>query len=1262
MAVGLAEGLLFGTAVATGLVKGSDLAAWQKGAAGALVKWLDRAAGGALAKRQRVQRIRKAAKAAEAWVALQPDSPARRVLAQAGPQRWPEVGQAIAELGTDLDGARLRAAVAEALALGASDAPATVREQAAELYVQALLMVLLRSGERAAVAADLRDEARAARQAEALEDVLARLDPTTMPFSVGTLLAACHAQVGATLASLEGRYRADLYVPRAIEGAVAEVLDAPAGRGSGGVVVAPPGTGKTNLLCHLAHARVSRQPVVLLRADGLDDGPEALHRGIAWAWRRAHDGVLLRDTADAVRALAIAAERLGRPALVLVDGVDAHPDPAGLARALRALLDDARGRPVRVLLAARPDTWRTLQDHDLRGRLLTLPRSGDPALGAFTDQELGQALDRYLDHYEVDGNLAVSAAERCRHPALLRLLCEVYRGREVGPSLSLRLGALFDLYWARTLDEAARRPLAPDDPGTPAARGARMESVLLALAGWLLDHEARGLPVDGLAGAVPDAGDPAAADSPAGRLVGAGVLDVRVHPGGRTEVRFVFEELARHAIGRALVARWTRAGLDEAGIHAEIESHIATTGDAPRVAAALVHAGTRLWEGARIRVWPALLEHPRLWRRAGFAVLAQVDARALGEELDDVMVSHLVDDPARAVPALDCLKTPEIARAVRAEVRARAGRLLANPELAVRRRAALVLRFSPAAEAVPLLAAALRDRRVEVRRNATTALLEQGPLGVNVLLAELVDEDPRDRAAAALALGALSAHPGRMRLWPGLDDAVGPLLTALRDPEARVRERAVQALDAWIQGHGMDELPVPPGRLQAALESALADPAAGVRRRAAEALASAGDPAVGAALADALADPVTQVASAAAAALGTLRPGDAAEHLTRAAGEARAPRTRAAALRALHRVDEPAALAAATQACLDGDRRVRAAAAEVARDVISSGTLPAAPAPLHPRLVTLLDGPGPTAAAAATALALWEGAARAAGAALPERPTAVLPVLSRVLGGRSVDGRVQAARALGQTGDADALVPLLSALAVRSAPVRAAALEALAALGDPRAVPAIRAGVAAGRLPPAHARAVATALERRAETRAPTPDIADLCLLADDPDPARQVAALEALGRSGAPEAIAAVEAALGDRTMQVRMAAIEARRAQGGEGLVRALLPRLADQRAGVRRQAAEALGALPTRPADAKATRGLRRALGDANARVRAAAARALARLAASEADADLRRLLGDADPEVQEAARSARRALSALGSVDPEATTRPRTRPAP
>ena len=34
--------------------------------------------------------------ASPSTVALQPDSPARRVLAQAGPQRWPEVGQAIA--------------------------------------------------------------------------------------------------------------------------------------------------------------------------------------------------------------------------------------------------------------------------------------------------------------------------------------------------------------------------------------------------------------------------------------------------------------------------------------------------------------------------------------------------------------------------------------------------------------------------------------------------------------------------------------------------------------------------------------------------------------------------------------------------------------------------------------------------------------------------------------------------------------------------------------------------------------------------------------------------------------------------------------------------------------------------------------------------------------------------------------------------------------------------------------------------------------
>jgi HEAT repeat protein len=1254
MAVGLAEVLTVTSLVATQVVRGADAPAWTKFLLGEGVKWLDRQFSGRLAQKKRAKKMAGAARTAATWVTQQPPSAARDLLAHATPERWPEVASAIAALGSDLDGARLQAAVDRALRLSAPTATTAAREDAAALFMDALLMVLDRSGELGPVAADLQEAARIGRLTAQLDDVLERLDPTRLPFTVGTLLAACHAQVEATLGALDGRYRSELYVRRGIEGAVEAALAHPDSRRVGAVLVASPGTGKTNLLCHLARVRVRRQPVVLLRAGTLDGGAEALHRAIAFALARSHTGVRITENADSMRALREAGRRIGRPALILVDGLEDHPDLDDLRRGLRALVEDARRGGVRVLLAARPAAWAALKDRELSAAFATLPQAGDTGLGPFDDRELRDALDRYLDAYEVEGNLAHGAAERCRHPTLLRLFCEVYQGQEVGPALSLRLGALFDRYWERTLADVASRPWDGENPGTRTQRLARLEDVLMALATWLLDHEARAVPVPHLPAVHPHATAPGNPESALGLLVGAGVLAIEDPPGPARppEVRFVFEELGRYALGRALARRWRAAALDEPRVLAEIEAHIATAGDTKRIAAALVHAGTRLWARDRIRVWPALLDQPGVWRRAGFAVLTQIDPHTLGEHLDEALITHLIAAPASCIPALDALKTPELAQAASPDVRARAGHLLTHKDHRVRRRAALVQRFAPAAEAAPLLAAALKDRRREVRKNAGTALMELGAAGVAALLSDLATEDADARECSALALGTLANHPDHHRLWPGLDEAIVPLVGALADPVAAVRARAAGALGHWLTAIGGDAHAPGPATvdsvLRPALETgllgALVDPVSRVRRQAAIALGALGSTTAATALDAALTDRDPTVATAVVHALGHMPTPAVLARLATALSEAESPATRAAAAEALSAT--ASGQTALLAALADDDSAVRAAAASsLAVHAERLGALP--PAEAEPILRTLLQGGPAERLAAARALS-------AGGAEDPDG--AILAVLQSELARRAVATRVLACQALGYMKSDAARHSLEAALVSPSRQVRAAALQGLGAIGDALSRPAIQTAAAAGRVPPDIAVEVLSRLVGQAQAALPVMDLDDLSQQARDVDPDQRAAAITALGRSALPEAIAAVDAALGDRSLRVRMAAVGARAAQGGPQVVAALSPRLRDARTGVRRQAAEALGRLRIHPPPPAALRALQQALSDKNGRVRAAAARSLAALRATSTDADLRRLLHDPDPEVQDAVRSARRTLARHVDVDPEATTTP------
>ena len=86
------------------------------------------------------------------------------------------------------------------------------------------------------------------------------------PVSAGDLLDACQAQVASILYDARRKYDADLYVNRAIERDLCTFFDTPLNGPAPNcfLIVAPAGSGKTNLLCDLARVRSSHQPVLLL--------------------------------------------------------------------------------------------------------------------------------------------------------------------------------------------------------------------------------------------------------------------------------------------------------------------------------------------------------------------------------------------------------------------------------------------------------------------------------------------------------------------------------------------------------------------------------------------------------------------------------------------------------------------------------------------------------------------------------------------------------------------------------------------------------------------------------------------------------------------------------------------------------------------------------------------------------------------------------------------------------------------------------------
>jgi HEAT repeat protein len=144
---------------------------------------------------------------------------------------------------------------------------------------------------------------------------------------------------------------------------------------------------------------------------------------------------------------------------------------------------------------------------------------------------------------------------------------------------------------------------------------------------------------------------------------------------------------------------------------------------------------------------------------------------------------------------------------------------LRDPDTEVRRKVAQSLGAYADPKAVQALLAALQDRESTVQWSAAESLARIGSPAFAALAEVAHTGDAPQRLGAVRALGK-SAHA----------DAMQPLLHALTDEDAGVREQAAQALAGWHEPAVID-----------ALISALSDPDAGVQGQAARSLAQLRD-------------------------------------------------------------------------------------------------------------------------------------------------------------------------------------------------------------------------------------------------------------------------------------------------------------------------------------------------------------------------------------------------------------------------------------
>ncbi len=882
------------------------------------------------------------------------------------------------------------------------------------------------------------------------------------------LLDACRAQVSSVLADLTHKYDPTLYVNRAIERDIDTffdtLLDGPAPNCF--LIVAPAGSGKTNLLCDLARRRAAHQPVVLLLGGSLYlSGDTGLLGAIQAEIEAAGPQVRLGSAAGCLHSLHRLAEELNRDALLIVNAINEHDSPDDMKKALGNLLRAARGKRVKLLVTCRDYYWGLFQANFWEGALGNYPpldgeEAGDgheeeEDFSRFAPDEQERALALYLDHYRITGRPVGKAAEQCRQPLLLRFFCETYRGQEMGEMEDIRLKELFDRYWQRKLGSIAELMAKGRGREGPLLGPAELaESVgdyLLNVAAYMLHHKVRAVPladVGQAGGRREQRGD---RYSYYGRIRDEFIIWQEKDPGegrqGPPQVAFVYEEFMEYAMARSLIRDWDRDRLDEGAILAEIETLTDKYGAFPQILGVIVYLSLMLKEQRGLALWPLLLNKGDRWRGVVFETFRKLPEDQLDAGVFDALLEMLTGDQEDIqLQVLDTLKIERVGRSAPPPLMDLVASLAQGEDRPLARRAALVLGYAAPDLAVPVLGqlvqhaakrsvrenaaksliklgdgravepliAALEDSAREVRRGAVEALRQFGDLrAVEPLIAALKDSDETVRVIAAEALPQF-----------GDSRAVEPLIAALRDSSKVVRRIAVEALGKLADSRAVEPL-------IAALEDSYEE----VRQDAVKTLGQLGDVRAVEPLIAALKDSDKKVQREAAEALGQLGDVRAVEPLIAALGDSEQWVQRGAAA-ALGQLGDVRAVEPLIAALRDGDGWVQFNAAS------ALGLLGDARA-VEPLIATLRDGPEGVRWVAAAALG-WLRDSRA-----------VEPLIA-ALKDKTDEVRRGAAEALGQLRDARAVQPLIAALGDGDEEVRKKAAEALRHIGTPEALAGVQ--------------------------------------------------------------------------------------------------------------------------------------------------------------------------------------------------------------
>lgn len=501
------------------------------------------------------------------------------------------------------------------------------------------------------------------------------------PISAGTLLQACQAQVRSMIHAARQKYDPELYINRAIEQDLRRFFDTPLVEDDPNcfLIVAPAGSGKTNLLCHLARQYVESQPALLLMGGNTYiSSSTGLLGAIQAELEAVGTDVTFRSAGDSLHYLHGLATEIGRDTLLFLDAINEHDQPAEMRKAVEDLLRKTHGKRIKLVVTCRDYYWEFFKSGF--GKAATVnglsvdedeTDAQEEGFNLFTVDEHKKALDLYLKHYKIKGRLVGRAAEQCRSPLLLRFFCEAYQNERIDKFDDIRLKELFDLYWERKIDSVADQMITQDKEHFPVESKKELKkevgNYLLDVAAYMLHHNVRIMTVSEMSHAAQSSTQCNNSHlfyvKIRGELI---ILEEKQHKEDQGEencVVFVYEEFMEYVMARSLIRDWERARLNREGILSSVEKLTEKYTEFAQILGVMVYLAVMLRGDRDLALWRSLLRKGRHWDQVILESIRKLKKDKLDERVYDVLGEMLsVRDRNTQRKVLDVLEIEEISQ------------------------------------------------------------------------------------------------------------------------------------------------------------------------------------------------------------------------------------------------------------------------------------------------------------------------------------------------------------------------------------------------------------------------------------------------------------------------------------------------------------------------------------------------------------------------------------------------------------------------